>query len=164
MTGGPALNPKSCRRRPGGQTVRQDHRIDPHHADPWTQRRDAVAIIRVSCARGRYQASEVVIGTTYRYRYGDPEIGRTHRVYLGNATGPVIRELWNRIFDTVAEAQQFEPRLVLLRLALEDMPRPWSFRVRAIAEIVGYELGVLVQGTAFDSLEGSAVSQGASTS
>lgn len=122
------------------------------HCDFWNRRHDAVAVLDVGYEPGRYRQGEVGARMTYHLRGGGLERDEGHRVYLGSATGPVIRDLWHMVFDEVALAQQYGVRTVVIRLDLTEMPEPWARRVRAVAEIVACELDALVRGTSLDSV------------
>lgn len=116
------------------------------------RRTDAVAVLDVSYEPGRYRQGEIGARMMYHLRGGGRESDEGHRVYLGNPTGPVIRDLWHMVFDEVAFAQQYGVRTVVIRLDLAEMPEPWARRVRAVAEIVACELDALVRGTSLDSV------------
>jgi hypothetical protein len=131
--------------------VHRDRRKAPHHADPYSRRHDALAVVRLTYSQSRYPLGEVVVQTVYRFSDGSRDTDPPRRVYLGQSTGPAIREIWDVVFDAAALGRQFQPQALILRLYPAPFPLFWEVRLRALAEVVAEELGVVVAGTAFDS-------------
>jgi len=128
----PSANPPS-RARPGLDFV--------------APRSDAIATVHVTCSYSRYRLGEIVIETSYRLSNSRTETDPRRRIYLDRQPAPVIRHLWDTLFEEVYLAQQCQARAVIIKLAPETMPIPWDDRVHTIATIVAHELGVVVAGT-----------------
>jgi len=134
-----------------------------HRASIWTRREGAAATVVITCSRSRYALGEVVVQTTYRLAdgavgtagtTGAVDVDDSHRVYLGNPTGPVIEEIWELLFDEAARAQQFKPSSISIRLIPKEFTTCWEIRLRTIAQITARELKVVVKGTVEDSMRG----------
>jgi hypothetical protein len=117
------------------------------------QRRGAVVSVNVTYSCSRYDRGEFVIRTTYRFDDGRMEHDPNRRIYLAGGMERTIRELWAELFDATALGQQCAPRAISIRLSLEGAPVLWRARLRAVAEVVAYELRVVVRGTVADTLE-----------
>ena len=137
-----------------------------HRTDIWTRREGTDATVAISCSRSRYALGEVVVQTTYRLADGTGgadgavDVDNSRRVYLGNPTGRVIEDIWELLFDETARAQQFDPSSVSIRLSPKEFTSCWAIRLRTIAQITSRELGVVVKGTAEDSVRGRGVADG----
>ena len=126
-----------------------DQRLRPRPGlDHAAQRRDAVATVHVTCSHSRYALGEIVVQTTYRLRDDRTETDRPHRIYLNLQPTPVIRALWEVIFEEAFQAQLYQAQAITIHLAPETVPPPWDQRVYTLVEIVAAELRVVVRGTA----------------
>lgn len=137
------------------QTATSTSRSGLRRQDIWTRREGAITTIAVAYNRGRFPLGEILVQTTYRLTDGTRDVDDSHRVYLANPTSDVIEAVWDSLFDEVVLAQQFNPSSTSIRLSLEAFPSHWAIRLRTIAQIIAYELGVIVKGTAHDSMRGN---------
>jgi hypothetical protein len=126
--------------------------MPPKKPESTAQRRGAVVTVNVTYSCSRYERGEFVIRTTYRFDDGRLECDRSRRIYPARGTEPTIRELWTELFDATAMGQQCAPRSISIRLSLDGASVLWRARMRVIAQIVAYELRVVVRGTLEDTL------------
>lgn len=124
-----------------------DRRTHAHHReDVWSRRRGSAATVRLRFTQDRYPLGELAVRTTYRLSDGTRDATRSRRIYFGHTFVSVLREIWDVIFDEATRAQQFEPRSLVLHLRLKGIPRVWGWVVRIVAELVAYELKLVVKG------------------
>ena len=117
-------------------------------------RRSADARVTVSCSHSRFPRGEFVILVTYRMPDGTVQVGGDRHVMIDYAVGRTVRELWNVLFDEVAEARQFSPRTLAIQLKPEGLPEVWRIRLRTVAEVVASEVQAVIRGAALYVGEG----------
>ncbi len=121
---------------------------DAAHYLGWSRWRDADARVTVSCSHSRFPRGDFLIVVTYRMPDGCVEVGDTRRVYIDYAVGPVLRDLWNALFDAAAEARQHSPRTLAIQLEPEGLSALWQARLHAVAVVAASEVRAVVRGAA----------------
>jgi len=121
----------------------------------WTRREGSTATITISCSHSRYPLGEIVVQTVYLLTDGTRDADRSHRVYLGKPTERVIDDYWDLLFDEATRAQQFSRRTVSIQFKSEGFPDLWTARLRAVAQVTGRELKVVLRGVVEDSIRGA---------
>ncbi len=123
-------------------------REEARHSDSFNPRVGSQATVALTFVRDRYPRGEFLIRTTYRLPDGSVSADEGRRIRLSADYAPLIHELWDVGFDEVARALQNGPAVVRLAVACANLEAFWSETVRTVAIIIGYELNIVVTGTA----------------
>ncbi len=108
-------------------------------------RRGSVATVHLRISHSRYRYGEAVIETTYRLPDGSSDRDSTSRIFLGNARRDVITQLWDRLFDMVLVARQFDVAQIIINFQRETLDE-WDQDFLIAVFIVAHELQVPVSG------------------
>jgi len=115
----------------------------------WSLRRGAIATVHLSISHSRYRCGEAVIETTYRLPDGNSDRDSTSRINLGNTRRDVITQLWDRLFDMVLVARQYDVAQIIINFQRETLDK-WDNDFLIAVFIVAHELQVPVSGV-FDA-------------
>ena len=111
----------------------------------YSMRRGASVVIHLRISHSRYRHGEAVIETTYRLPDGRVDNAPSSRIFLGNVRSKVIIEIWDKLFDAVLAARQYEVTDIIINLH-QHTAGEWYKEFVATCTIVAYELKVLVSG------------------
>ena len=117
--------------------------------DPlYTLRKNSSATVTLRISYSRYLHGEVVIETIYLLEDGTEDRDPTSRIFLGEDHTGVITQLWDKLFDAVLVAREYDIKLVVIdfhRVVLET----WDRDLLIAVLIVAHELQVQVSGILF---------------
>jgi hypothetical protein len=108
-------------------------------------RRGAAVTIHLRISHSRYLHGEAVIESTYRLPDGRFDKAPTSRIFLGNARSEVITELWDKLFDAVLIARQYQVTDIIINFHRDTLD-DWDQEFLTACTIVAYELKVPVSG------------------
>ena len=109
----------------------------------YSLRRGAAVTIHLRASHSRYRNGEVVIQTIYTLPDGRMDKSHSSRIYLGGAKPRVITELWDKLFDAVLIARQYDVSDVKINFHRGSLGE-WDQEFYTACTIVAYELNLPV--------------------